>query len=188
MIDGLLERNITPFLTLYHWDLPLALQMEEDGWLGDATVQAFADYADLCFAKFADRVDHWTTFNENWCTAVLGHGTGLFAPGRVSSTEPYQVAHNLLLAHGYAAERFRERGSPGVIGIANNCDWREPLTDSPEDQAAAQESLEFFYGWLTDPLVFGEYPAIMRERLGDALPRFTPEEQKLLRGRSEEQE
>jgi beta-glucosidase/6-phospho-beta-glucosidase/beta-galactosidase len=70
----------------------------------------------------------------------------------------------------------------GQIGLANNCDWREPLTDSPEVRAAAQESLEFFFAWLTDPVIFGEYPAIMRERLGDRLPTFTPEQKDLLKG------
>jgi beta-galactosidase len=182
LIDGLLARGIVPFATLYHWDLPLTLQLEQDGWLGRGTVEAFAVYAQVCFEAFGDRIRHWTTFNENWCTAVLGYGTGVFAPGRVSQTEPYRAAHNLLLAHGWAARAFRKGGYPGQIGIANNCDWREPLTDSDEDRQAAQESLEFFYGWLTDPLVTGEYPAIMRERLGDRLPVFTAEESELLKG------
>ncbi|HAV12121.1 MAG TPA: beta-glucosidase [Opitutae bacterium] len=182
LIDGLLAKGVTPFVTLYHWDLPLALQMEDDGWLSYRTAEAFARYAEVCFEAFGDRVKHWMTFNENWCTAVLGNGTGLFAPGRVSDDEPYIVAHNLLLAHGLAVKAYRDGHYEGQIGIANNCDFREPLTDSDEDRAAAQESLEFFYGWLTDPVVFGEYPAIMRERLGDRLPEFTPEQKQLLKG------
>lgn len=72
-----------------------------------------------------------------------------------------------------------------MIGIANNCDWREPLTDSEEDKAAAEEGLEFFFGWFTDPVVFGDYPAIMRARLGDRLPRFTPEQSAMLKGSSD---
>lgn len=181
LIDGLLAKGITPFITLYHWDLPLTLQFEQDGWLSYSTAEAFAEYAEVCFKAFGDRVKHWMTFNENWCTAVLGHGIGCFAPGRVSRTEPYLAAHNLCLAHGLAVQKFRE-GDYGEIGIANNCDFREPLTDKPEDKAAAQEALEFFYGWLTDPVVFGEYPAIMRERLGDRLPEFTPEQKEMLKG------
>lgn len=182
MIDKLLEKGITPFLTLYHWDLPLALQLEDDGWLSDRTIEAFVNYAKVCYNAFGDRVKHWTTFNENWCTAVLGHGIGILAPGRVSTDQPYQVAHRLLLAHARAVRLFREGGYDGMIGMVNNCDWREPLTDSQDDKDAAQESLEFFYGWLTDPLVFGDYPALMRERLGDRLPQFTEDEQAMLKG------
>ena len=100
LIDGLIAKGVTPFVTLYHWDLPLVLQTEDDGWLSYSTAEAFAKFAEVCFEAFGDRVEHWMTFNENWCTAVLGHGTGLFAPGRTSKTEPYLVGHNLLLAHG----------------------------------------------------------------------------------------
>jgi len=182
LIDGLIAKGITPFITLYHWDLPLTLQLENDGWLNYETAEAFERYAEICYKAFGDRVTNWMTFNENWCTAVLGYGDGLFAPGRVSNTEPYIVGHNLLLAHGLAVKKFRAGGYAGQIGIANNCDFREPLTDKPEDIAAAQESLEFFYGWLTDPVVFGDYPQIMRDRLGDRLPTFTPEQSELLKG------
>lgn len=182
LIDTLRAHSIEPFVTLYHWDLPLALQMENDGWLGRETVDAFARYAQICFEAFGDRVGQWITFNENWCTAILGHGTGVFAPGRSSPDEPYLVAHNLLIAHAKAVEKFRQGQFKGQIGIANNCDWREPLTDSAEDKAAAQESLEFFFAWLTDPLFTGDYPAIMRERLGERLPTFSENEKQLLVG------
>ena len=182
LIDCLLEHGIKPYVTLYHWDLPLTLQLEHDGWLRYETAEAFARYATICFDAFGDRVRDWMTFNENWVTAVLGHGQGCFAPGRISPDEPYIAGHNLLLAHGLAVKAFRENEMPGQIGIANNCDWREPLTDSEEDVAAAQRSLEFFYGWCTDPVVFGDYPAVMRERLGDRLPRFTEEQEGLLKG------
>ncbi|MDF3129825.1 GH1 family beta-glucosidase [Kiritimatiellaeota bacterium B1221] len=185
LIDSLLAAGITPFITLYHWDLPLTLQMEHDGWLSEVTADAFARYAQICFEAFGDRVTNWITFNENWCTAVIGNGQGHFAPGRISDDEPYIVAHNLLLAHGKAVQNFRQGDFPGQIGIANNCDWREPYTDSPEDKAAAQEALEFFFGWFTDPVIFGDYPAIMRERLGDRLPHFTPEQSEMLKGSSD---
>tara|TARA_R100000027_G_scaffold2734_9_gene2740 strand:+ start:45409 stop:46782 length:1374 start_codon:yes stop_codon:yes gene_type:complete len=182
LIDCLLAKGITPFVTLYHWDLPLTLQLENDGWLSEQTSEHFRRYAKTCFDAFGDRVQHWITFNENWCTAVLGYGTGNFAPGRKSNDEPYIAAHNLLLAHGMAVQEFREGGYPGQIGISNNCDWREPLTDSKEDRNAAQESIEFFFAWLTDPVIFGDYPAIMRERLGDRLPTFTQSQKALLKG------
>lgn len=182
LIDGLIAADITPFVTLYHWDLPLSLQLEQDGWLNRQTAEDFAAYARFCFGAFGDRVQHWITFNESWCTAVLGHGTGYFAPGRSSPDEPYIAGHHLLIAHGLAVEAFRKGGFSGQIGLASNCDWREPLTDTPEDKAAAQRSLEFFYGWFTDPVVFGDYPAVMRERLGARLPHFSPEDQARLKG------
>ncbi|WFB35904.1 GH1 family beta-glucosidase [Kiritimatiellota bacterium B12222] len=182
LIDGCLAVGITPFVTLYHWDLPLTLQMENDGWLGQVTVDAFTEYAQVCFDAFGDRVKHWITFNENWCTAVLGNGIGIFAPGRKSEDEPYVVAHNLLLAHGQAVQVFRKGNYPGQIGIANNCDWREPLTDTAEDREAAEKALVYFFGWLTDPVFFGDYPQIMREELGDRLPTFTPEQSAMLKG------
>ena len=182
LIDCLLANGITPWVTLYHWDLPLALQMEIDGWLNPECAEAFARYADVCFEAFGDRVHNWITFNENWCTAVLGHDNGMFAPGRKSPDEPYIVGHHLTLAHALAVRKFRDRGTPGQIGITNNCDWREPLTDSPEDQTAAQRALEFFYGWLTDPFVTGDYPESMRQRLGHRLPQFSREHQELLIG------
>lgn len=181
LIDALLAENITPFVTLYHWDLPLALQLEHNGWLGSGTVNAFEHYAKTCFDAFGDRVHHWITFNENWVTCVFGYGVGRFAPGRISRSEPYTAAHNLLIAHGRAVRAFRDGNYPGVIGITNCCDWREPLTDSAEDRAAAQESLESFFGWHTDPIVFGDYPEIMRERVGDRLPQFTDEERDLVK-------
>ncbi|MCF7838062.1 MAG: beta-glucosidase [Candidatus Marinimicrobia bacterium] len=182
LIDCLQAHGIEPWVTLYHWDLPLALQLEDDGWLSRRTATAFARYAQVCFDAFGDRVTHWMTFNEPWCTAVLGHGSGCFAPGRVSSDEPYQVGHHQLLAHGLAVQAFRAGGYDGAIGIANNCDWREPLTDTPDARQAAQTSLEFFFGWFTDPVVFGDYPTIMRDRLGARLPRFSPAERDLLKG------
>ena len=182
LIDLLLENGIMPFVTLYHWDLPLDLQMAHDGWLNPEIVRDFSRYAKICFDAFGDRVKHWITFNEPWCVARLGHGSGCFPPGRVSDSEPYSAGHHMLLAHAHAARLFREGSGGGVIGIANNCDFREPLTDSPGDREAAQRSLEFFYGWFTDPVVFGDYPRCMRERVGSRLPEFTTSEQALLKG------
>ncbi|CAE8700245.1 unnamed protein product, partial [Polarella glacialis] len=131
LIDCCLANGITPYVTLYHWDLPLTLQLENDGWLSMETAHAFNRYASACFQAYGDRVKHWMTFNESWCSAVLGYGVGMFAPGRVSLDEPYQAGHHLCLAHGMAVKSFREQGWPAkgcVIGIANNCDYREALT------------------------------------------------------------
>ena len=179
LIDCLLAHDIEPWVTLYHWDLPLALQFEEDGWTGDAISDLFAEYARICFEKFGDRVKNWITINEPWVVAMLGYGQGLFAPGRISNSEPYLAGHNLILAHAKAVHVYRnefQATQNGRIGITNNCDWREPLTDSPADQAAAQRALEFFLAWFADPIYKGAYPKSMRDRLGNRLPQFTEEE------------
>lgn len=188
LIDALLAANITPWVTLYHWDLPLALQMELDGLMNPAIADHFAAYAELCFARFGDRVKHWITFNEAWCSAVLGHGIGYFAPGRISQTEPYIVAHNLLRSHGRIVDVYRRKFQAtqrGVIGITNNCDWREPKTDTPADRAAAERGLEFFLGWFADPIYRGDYPECMRAAVGDRLPQFSAEDRALVLGSSD---
>lgn len=188
LIDGLLERGIAPWVTLYHWDMPAALVMEKDGWLNPASPLWFEEYARLCFDNFGDRVKNWITLNEPWVTSILGYGQGVFAPGRVSNTEPYLVGHHLLLAHGRAVETYRRDFQPtqkGQIGLSLNCDWREPLTDSPEDKEASQRALEFFLGWFADPVWKGDYPQVMKDRLGSRLPAFTPEDITLLKGSSD---
>jgi len=187
LIDGLLEHGIEPWVTLYHWDLPLALQKECGGWLSREIVERFGTYAEICFDRFGDRVKNWITLNEPWCSAVLGHGNGMHAPGHVDRDEPYVVAHHLILAHARAVQihRSKFREQRGRIGLVNNCDWRIPLTDCAEDKAAAQRSLEFFLAWFADPVWKGDYPAVMRERLGDRLPGFTDEEKQMVRGSSD---
>lgn len=184
LIDELLKYNITPWVTLYHWDLPLALQLEFDGWLNPKVADLFADYADICFAHFGDRVKNWITFNEPWVTAVLGYGQGLFAPGRISNSEPYQAAHQMLRSHGKAVELYRRKyhHQNGRIGMTNNSDWREPKTDSEADRSAAQRSMEFSLGWFADPIYFGDYPEVMRQRVKERLPKFADEDESLIKG------
>lgn len=187
LIDELLANDIQPWVTLYHWDLPLALQTEEDGWLNPIVTDYFKDYADLCFERFGDRVKHWITFNEPWVISVLGYGHGSFAPGRKSNREPYLAAHHILLSHAKAVDLYRSKyhTQNGSIGITNNCDWREPLTDKVEDKEAAERALQFFLGWFADPVYFGDYPQVMKDRLGDRLPEFTPEESVMLKDSSD---
>ncbi len=184
LIDELLANRITPWITLYHWDLPLALQLEFDGWLNPGMAERFRDYADICFSHFGDRVKHWTTFNEPWVTAILGYGQGVFAPGRKSSSEPYQAGHHMLRSHGMAVELYRTRygAQNGRIGMVTNCDWREPATDADPDRDAAQRAVEFFLGWFADPLYFGDYPEVMRQRVQKRLPEFTEQERALIKG------
>ncbi|MFT7120650.1 MAG: beta-glucosidase [Neolewinella sp.] len=188
LIDGLLAHGIEPWVTLHHWDLPLALQIENDGWLGKEITDFFAKYASICFEHFGGRVKNWITMNESWVMSILGYHYGVFAPGRKSNDEPYLVAHHLILAHAKAVKVYREEFQAtqgGQIGMTNNCDWRQPLTDSPQDAAASQLALEFFLGWFADPIYLGDYPASMRKRLGDRLPRFTEEELAYVKGSSD---
>jgi len=185
LINGLIEQGIQPWVTLYHWDLPLALHTELDGWLNPKIADWFGDYAKICFENFGDRVKHWITLNEPWCCAVLGYGNGIHAPGRVSTTEPYIVGHHLLRAHARAVQVYKEKfqsAQQGMIGITNNSDWREPATGSEEDRDAAQRSLEFFMGWFSDPIYFGDYPKVMHQLLGNRLPKWSKEDRKQILG------
>ena len=184
LIDELLIAGITPWVTLYHWDLPLALQFENDGWLNYRITDYFAEYAKICFEHFGDRVKNWITINEAWVTAILAHGHGVFAPGRVSNSEPYLVGHHQIIAHAKAVKIYRDNygHQNGQIGMSNNCDWREPLTGSENDKKAAQRALEFFLGWFADPLYKGDYPDAMKERLGERLPKFSTLEKELIKG------
>lgn len=187
LIDELMAAGIEPWITLYHWDLPAALEFEINGWLGEDISDVFATYASLCFTHFGDRVKNWITINEPWVVAILGYGHGVFAPGKKSSDLPYIAGHNLLLAHAKAVNLYRTKfqHQQGIIGITNNCDWREPLTDSKEDKDAAERALEFFLAWFADPVYKGDYPAVMKERLGKRLPMFSEEEKILLKGSSD---
>lgn len=188
LIDELLNAGIEPWVTLYHWDLPAALEFELHGWLGEGISDAFAAYAEVCFQHFGDRVKNWITINEAWVVAILGYGHGVFAPGVQSKDLPYLAGHHLIIAHAKAVDVYRKKyqtQQQGQIGITNNCDWREPLTDSSADHEAAERALEFFLAWFADPIYKGDYPACMRERLGDRLPRFSAAEKELIQGSSD---
>ncbi len=188
LIDCLVDNGIQPWITLYHWDLPLALQLEEDGWLGESISDHFAAFARVCFESFGDRVTHWITINEAWVGAILGYGQGVFAPGRTSNSEPYLAGHHLLLAHAKAVNVYRrefQKEQKGIIGMTNNCDWREPKSADQSDVEAAERALEFFLAWFCDPIYKGDYPESMKARLGGRLPKFTPEEVELLKGSSD---
>jgi beta-glucosidase len=188
LIDALLDAGIEPWVTLYHWDLPLILQQQHGGWMSSKTGEAFCAYSDFCFNHYGDRVKNWITLNEPWCSAVLGHGFGNHAPGRKSGTEPWIVGHNLLLAHARAVQIYRKdyaASQRGQIGLVMNCDWREPMTDSDADRQAAELALEFMLAWFADPIYCGDYPESLKVRLGDKLPEFTVSEKEMLKGSSD---
>uniref|UniRef100_A0A7S4B6U9 beta-glucosidase n=1 Tax=Chrysotila carterae TaxID=13221 RepID=A0A7S4B6U9_CHRCT len=186
LINTLHEHDIEPYVTLYHWDLPQALQTRLlPGWLDKAVISHFVEYASLCFRLFSDRVSTWMTFNEPWTFIVLGYGTGSKAPGgefAEMARNPYTAGHNVLLAHGEAVRVFRNKRYKGRIGVTNNMDWREPLTPKPSDIAAAERSSEWWLGWFCDPIWLGDYPASMRKKLGRRLPTFSEAEKEMLRG------
>ncbi len=158
LVDGLLAAAITPFVTLDHWDLPQALE-DEGGWASRATVDAFVDYADHVSARLGDRVRHWTTHNEPWCIAHLGHEQGDHAPGRRDPARALRAAHHLLLSHGRAVPVLRANARAAEVGIVLILSPAEPATASPADIDAARWFDGFFNRWYLDPLFRGAYPA-----------------------------
>ncbi|WP_073071766.1 GH1 family beta-glucosidase [Thermosipho atlanticus] len=157
LVDTLLENNITPFITLYHWDLPYYLY-EKGGWLNPDIALYFQDYAALMFEILGDRVKHWITLNEPWCSSYLGYFMGKHAPGHTNIQETIIAAHNLLRAHGYAVKIFREIVKDGIIGITNVVSKIEPAKESEENFQAAILVDEIVNGWFHDPIIFGKFP------------------------------
>ena len=169
LVDELLENELEPFATLYHWDLPQALE-ERGGWPERETVDAYADYVELVAARLGDRVRCWITQNEPWVISWLGYGWGLHAPGRANDADALAAAHHILLAHGRAAEVLR-RESPGAdVGLTLDLVPAHPLTDTPADREAALHSDGFRNRWFLDAVLRGEYPADMVERNASILP------------------
>lgn len=175
LVDRLLDAGIAPAVTLYHWDLPQALE-DAGGWPRIDTAYRFAEYADAVFAALGDRVPLWITLNEPWCSAFLGYGTGEHAPGRSDLADCAAAGHTLLLAHGLAVQRYRARGLPGRIGITENVASVTPASESEADRAAADRFDAFMNRWFLDPIHRGEYPAELRQAWGDRLPEFTDEQ------------
>lgn len=174
IVDYLIESGIEPFITLYHWDLPQALQDRYGGWADRSIIEDFGDYARICFHHFGDRVRYWITINEGWTTAIHGYEEGSNAPGFMGEDvggtgRPYLVGHHLLLAHARAVQVFRDEGyvsscqrvgsdKLSKIGISNSGDHRFPLDPtSDEDWEAATRALEFQLGWMTDPIWLGKF-------------------------------
>ena len=191
------NKNENKKATLHHWDLPQYLQDENEGWLGGKdTINAFKEYAKICFEMYGDRVKHWITINEAWTMSVIGYTNGEHAPGYVGfgeeqSRNTYLVGHHLLLAHAQVVQLYRNEFAgkqKGVIGISNSGDFRYPKdVQSKEDCEAAERAMEFQLGWFAEPIwgSEGDYPNSMRQILKDRLPSFTKEEKDLIRGSSD---
>ncbi|KAK6147487.1 hypothetical protein DH2020_018399 [Rehmannia glutinosa] len=209
LIDSLLLAGIEPYVTVFHFDVPNCLEEQYGGFLSHRIVQDFGEFAEVCFFEFGDRVKHWITINEPWSFTHNGYITGSFPPSHGSntetrivrhrvahgvdrtilggnpSTEPYIVAHHLILAHAKAVDVYRKNYQGvqgGKIGMTNMTTWFDPLYDTEEDIAAAERAVEFMWGWFVSPMVTGDYPAVMRERVGHRLPTFNAEETKLVKG------
>jgi len=162
-VDGLLERGIKPIVTLYHWDLPQALE-DAGGWPERATAEAFATYATLVGEALGDRVDTWTTLNEPWCAAYLGYGVGAHAPGRSDPVAALRAVHHLNLGHGLAIQALRSVVSPEAkMSITNNLATVRAASADPADVHAADKARALSNGVFTGPQLRGEYPPLAFE-------------------------
>jgi len=170
MVDDLLEAGIRPFTTLYHWDLPSALQ-HTGGWTSRETSYRFAEYATIVAERLGDRVSQWVTLNEPLCSAWIGHMEGRMAPGMRDLRSAVHASHHLLLAHGLAVQALRSVATKTPsVGIVNNLSPCEPATDTPTDIEAAMRADGHTNRWWLDPLVGRGYPVDMVELYGIELP------------------
>jgi beta-glucosidase len=173
LVDGLLERGVKPYVTLNHWDLPAELQ-DAGGWANRDTVQRFVEYALGVQARLGERVAAYTTHNEPWVIAHLGHETGVFAPGVKNRAVAAQVSHHLLLSHGLALQALRAAGCQAQLGIVLNLSPMHPATASAADMARARLEDGRLLRWYMDPLFKGAYPADVLQFLGADAPRVEP--------------
>ncbi|XP_048326989.2 vicianin hydrolase-like isoform X1 [Ziziphus jujuba] len=196
LINELLSNGIIPFVTLFHWDLPQALEDEYGGFLSEKIVEDYREYVDFILKTFGDRVKHWVTINEPSIFTVYGYNGGNFAPGRCSNyvgncsagdsaKEPYIVGHHLLFAHAAAVKLYREKyevSQKGRIGITLVTRWFEPKYNTDANRKAVSRALEFNLGWFLHPITYGDYPPTMRSLLGSRLPKFTKAQSITLKG------
>ncbi|XP_031497287.1 beta-glucosidase 22-like [Nymphaea colorata] len=198
LINELISYGIEPHVTLHHLDIPQVLEDEYEGWLSQKIVEDFRAYADVCFREFGDRVKYWSTLNEPNIVSLGAYDQGSMPPEHCShpfgmqnctagnsSVEPYVATHNQLLAHAEAARLYMEKYQAkqnGWIGISIYTFWMEPQTNKTEDVAATQRALDFMVGWFFNPLVFGDYPEIMKKNAGSRLPAFTKSQSQLVKG------
>ncbi len=172
LVDTVLAKGIEPYATLYHWDLPQALE-DKGGWLNRDTIDAFVNYTDAITKVLGDRIHNWITLNEPWCAAYLGYGLGVHAPGKKNWAEGNQACHHLMVAHGKAVPVIRTNGDAQTrVGIALNPTWVDAISDSPEDKAAAYRVDGGQNRWFLDPLYKGSYPEDMLALYGPIAPKI----------------
>lgn len=168
LVDGMLERGLKPFQTLYHWEMPSPLA-DKGGWANRDTCHRFADFAETVTRTLGDRVASIATINEPWCVAWLSHFLGHHAPGLRDIRAAARAMHHILLAHGLAVERLRGMGQPN-LGIVLNFDHATPASDSAEDQAAAARADGIFNRWFIEAITRQTYPEIVLEGLAPHMP------------------
>lgn len=174
LVDAMREREIEPYATLFHWDLPQKLQ-DAGGWTSRETARYFARYAETVVRRLGDRVRFWMTHNEPWVVAFVGHLYGSHAPGLKDLPTALRAAHGILLSHGLAVEAIRAAGGPGArVGIVHNLEWIEPASARPEDVAAAARHDGAFNRWFLDPIFRGRYPDDMIAWYGKLVPPIEP--------------
>ena len=168
LVDGMLERGIKPYATLYHWDLPSALQ-DKGGWMNRDIASWFADYAVLIANKFGDRLEAIATINEPWCVAFLSHYLGIHAPGYRDLRATARAMHHVLFAHGTAIDALRANGAKN-LGIVLNLEKSEAASDSAEDLAALDLGDALFNRWYLGGVLKGQYPQVVLDFLGEHMP------------------
>lgn len=169
LVDGLLARGLAPYLTLYHWDLPQALQ-DAGGWANRDTAYRFAEYSRLVAERLGDRVKSYATLNEPWCSSILSYEIGEHAPGLRDRRLALAAAHHLLLGHGEAVAALRDAVPNADLGIVLNLNPAYPATNEARDVAAARLFDGTFNRWFLDPLLRGEYPADVWDAYGADVP------------------
>jgi len=181
LVDALLEHGIAPMVTLYHWDLPAALD-DLGGWLNPDIPKWFAEYAAIMFTRLDDRVTMWATLNEPWVVTDGGYLHGVLAPGHRNRFETPIATHQLLRAHGAAVQAYRAEGNHR-IGIVVNLEPKYPASDDPADLAAAARADAYMNRQYLDPVFLGRYPEELREVFGEAWPEWPVEDLALIKQR-----
>ena len=177
LVDELLANGIQPFVTLYHWDLPQALE-DKGGWTSRDTAEAFAKYTEAVVRRLGDRVKNWITHNEPWVAAWVGYGWGRHAPGQVGDAIP--ACHHLLLSHGLAVPIIRRECPDAQVGITLNLTPAYPASESPEDVEATQYADGRNNRWFLDPLFRGEYPQDMLDHFAPQLPHIGAQDMQII--------
>jgi beta-glucosidase len=174
LVDALLEKGITPFITLFHWDMPQVLFKENSGFAGRDTATYFADYAEVVVRSLGDRVKHWITLNEPWEHAFFGYFVGEHAPGPVNPWKYFQVAHHQLLGHGLAVQKIREIDPEAEVGITLSQFPIYPLENTPKHREAAHTADLFMNRFYLDGLYKGTYPKDLLKRMWLIRPKVKP--------------
>lgn len=169
LVDGILERGMEPWPTLYHWDLPQRLE-DRGGWAERDTASAFAEFAETILRRLGDRVRHWITHNEPWCTAIHGYLEGVHAPGRRDLAAALRASHHVLLSHGLALQAIRAAAPSAAAGIALSLHPLKPASASAADAAAVTRHDGLRNRWFLDPLYGRGYPRDAWRILGEAVP------------------